>query len=231
MDDGKSGYDPSPVNPLPPVVIVLFLMIFAVEALVAAGAAGLIGGAEAVGWRLNLAQTYAFSPELFQRMMELGQWPGEHLLRFVTYPFLHQGFVQMAIAAVIFLAMGKLVGEAMGQIGVIIMFFGGSIVGALAYGLVPGQQAWLLGSFPGAYGLIGGFTFIMWTRALVTGQSQSQAFSLIAMLMGIQLLFGVLFGGDNLWVADLAGFITGFASCFIIVPGARRALLDRLRQR
>lgn len=228
MSDGKTGYDPSPVNPLPPVVWVLALTIFGIEAILAGAEAGFFGGPGAVGWRVDLIQAYGFSPEVFWWMLETGQYPGEHLVRFVSYPFLHYGFVQMAIAAVFVLAMGKMVGETIGPVAVGVIFLGSSILGAAVYGML-GERAWLVGAFPAAYGLIGGFTFVMWARARLTGGNQSQAFALIAMLMAVQLVFGVLFGTDNTWVADLAGFIAGFGLCFLLVPGARRALLRRMR--
>ncbi len=231
MNDRQHGYDPSPINPLPPTVLVLFLVIFGVEVVFAAAEAGLVGGPQAVGWRMEVIRDYGFSPQIFDWMIETRQFPAEHLLRFVTYPFLHLGFVQMAIAGVIFLAMGKLVGEVIGSLAVPVIFFGASIVGALAYGALLSESTWLVGAFPGAYGLIGGFTFILWTRAVVTGENQARAFTLIALLMGIQLVFGLLFGTDNTWVADLFGFIAGFGLCFLLVPGARAALMRRIRQR
>jgi len=230
MDDGKTGYDPSPVNPMPPVVIVIFLLIFGVEAVFALAEAGYIGGEAAIAWRLRGIEDYGFSPEVLAWMLETARFPPEHLMRFVTYPFLHLGFVHMAIAAVIFLAMGKLVGEVLGQIAVLALFFGGSLVAALVYGGLLGDPIWLVGAYPGAYAMIGGFTFILWTNARMTGGSQVQAFALIALLMAIQLGFS-FFSEDNLWVADLSGFFTGFGLCFLFVPGAWAAILAKLRDR
>lgn len=230
MDDGKQGYDPSPVNPLPQVVLVLFLALFGVEAMFAAAEAGIIGGAQGVGWRVSAIEDYGFSPRVLAWMLETGEWPAEFLIRFVSYPFIHLGFIHMAFAGVILLAMGKLVGEVIGATAVAVIFFGSSVFGALVYGVLFAEQAWLVGAYPAAYGLIGGFTFILWTRARQTGGNQVQAFSLIAFLMGIQLVFGLLFGTDNSWVAELVGFCTGFLLCFVLVPGARAALLAKLRQ-
>lgn len=230
MEDGKSGYDPSPVNPLPAVVWVLFGVIFAIEAVLAGADAGFYGGPGAVGWRIETIEAWGFSPELYRWMWRTGQWPPSELLRFVTYPFLHVGFVQMALVAVFVLAMGKMVGETMGNFAVAAIFLGSSAFGAWVYAATLQDPAWLIGGFPGAYGLIGGFTFVLWARAKLTGGNQAQAFSLIAMLMGVQLLFGLLFGTDNTWLADLAGFCAGFALCFALVPAARRALLQRMRR-
>ena len=53
----------------------------------------------------------------------------------------------------------------------------------------------------------------------MVGAQQGRAFTLIAFLMGIQLLFGLVFGGQKDWVADLAGFATGFGLSFFLAPG------------
>ncbi|MCB2150782.1 MAG: rhomboid family intramembrane serine protease, partial [Rhodobacteraceae bacterium] len=58
-----------------------------------------------------------------------------------------------------------------------------------------------------------------------------RAFTLIGFLLGIQLLFGVLFGGTPDWIADLAGFAFGFGASFVVGPGGPAHLLARIRQR
>ena len=62
-------------------------------------------------------------------------------------------------------------------------------------------------------------------------ENQLKAFQLIAMLMGIQLLFGALFGGTNDWVADLGGFATGFLLSFVVSPGGWTRLKGKTRDR
>ncbi len=73
MADNPQGYDPSPVNPLPPAVLVLFLVIFGTEVVLAAAEAGYVGGPQAVGWRLALIRDYGFSPQVFDWMVETRQ--------------------------------------------------------------------------------------------------------------------------------------------------------------
>ena len=70
----------SPVNPLPPVVVALFLVIAGVEVAFSLGARGIIGGPEAVGWRLAGIQKYAFSGEIFDWMIETRIFPTEHVI-------------------------------------------------------------------------------------------------------------------------------------------------------
>ena len=211
--------DPSPVNPLPPVVVGLFLVLVLVEAAFMLGARGIIGGPGAIGWRASAMQDYGFSPALFHWMLETGQFPLDHLKRLVTYPFVHGTFTHALFAGVILLAMGKFVGEVFRQWAVLVVFFGSAIGAALIYGLVPAERPLLIGAFPGVYGLIGGFTYLMWLRLGEMGANQLRAFSLIGVLMGIQLLFGLLFGGDGMWVADAAGFACGFLISFVVSPG------------
>ena len=211
-------YTPA-VNPLPPVVVALVLVITGIELAFSLGARGIVGGPEAVGWRLAAIQKYAFSGDILEWMWQTGQWPPEHLRRFLTYPFVHASFTHTLFVCVFVLAMGKMVAEVFGNAAMLAVFVLSGIGGALAYGLLLSEPYPLIGGFPAVYGLIGAFTWLLWRNLSLVGENQSRAFVLIAFLMGAQLLFGLLFGGTNDWVADLAGFGTGFALSFFVAPG------------
>ncbi|MDG1129227.1 rhomboid family intramembrane serine protease [Seohaeicola saemankumensis] len=223
------GFNASPVNPLPRVVIALFAVVMGIEALFSLGAQGIIGGPQAIGWRLGAIQGYAFSAEIFQWMLANGRWPTEHLARFVTYPFIHGNFTHALFAGVMLLALGKFVGEVFRGWAVLAVFFGASIGGAAIYGLLAASPIPLLGAFPGVYGLIGAFTYLLWLRLGQEGGPQIRAFTLIAFLMGIQLVFGILFGGSRDWIADLSGFVFGFGLSFVVSPGGFARLREKLR--
>ncbi|MCH2094366.1 MAG: rhomboid family intramembrane serine protease [Rhodobacteraceae bacterium] len=222
--------DVSPVNPLPPVVVALCLIIAGVEAAVSLGARGLVGGAEAIGWRITLIQDYGFSGRVFDWMRETNIWPAEQVQRFVTYAFVHGSFTHAVFGIVMILALGKMVGDGLGNLAVAIVFVVSSIAGAVVYGLVLDTPLVLIGAFPAAYGLIGTFTYMLWLRLGQMGQHQIRAFRLIGFLMGIQLVFGLFFGSGPDWVADLTGFATGFALGVLLVPGGVRRIVDRLRR-
>jgi membrane associated rhomboid family serine protease len=70
----------------------------------------------------------------------------------------------------------------------------------------------------------------MWHTLGARGEQQMRAFSLIAMLMGIQLLWGALFGGNNAWLADFFGFAFGFVASTLLVPGGFARLLRLMRR-
>lgn len=217
------------VNPLPPVVVALVLFIIGIELVFSLGARGLIGGPGAVGWRLAAMQDYAFSGDIFDWMVETGRWPAEHLIRFVTYPFVHVTFTQALFVCVFVLAMGKMVAEVFGSIAMLAIFVLSGIGGALAYAVLLNEPYPLVGGFPPVYGLIGAFTWLLWRNLSLVGANQSRAFTLIAFLMGFQLLFGLLFGGTRDWVADLAGFATGFGLSFFVAPGGWARIRSGIR--
>jgi membrane associated rhomboid family serine protease len=129
------------------------------------------------------------------------------------------------------LALGKMVGEAMGSLAVLLIFFVSAAGGALVYALIVGSSTPLIGAFPAVYGLIGGFTYLLWVRLGQLGEQQVRAFTLIGFLLVIQLVFGLLFGANAEWVADLSGFAIGFVMSIVLVPGGWGKLVDKLRQR
>jgi membrane associated rhomboid family serine protease len=220
-----------PVNPMPPVVVIFFLAIAGVEAGLSLGEAGLIGGPGAVGWRLGLVRDYGFSGQIFDWMLANGQWPLSGLRRLFSYTFVHLGFTHSIFAMVLLLALGKMVAESMGQLAFAVIFVLSGVGGAVIYALLLNDPMWLAGSYPNVYGLIGAYSFVMWRSLAGTGAQQARAFSLIGMLMGLQLLWGVFFETGTLWVAELAGFLFGFALCFLLAPGEWARVRDGLRRR
>jgi membrane associated rhomboid family serine protease len=217
------------VNPLPPVVAALFIVIMGIEVVFQLGTRGLIGGPGAVGWRLEAIQSYAFSDDIFDWMWQNGRWPAEQLIRFVSYSFVHASFTHALFVGVFLLAMGKMVAEVFGNAAFLVVFFVSGIGGALAYGVLLNDPVPLIGGFPSVYGLIGAFTYMLWRSLSTVGANQARAFTLISVLMGIQLLFGLVFGVNNDWVADLAGFATGFALSFFVSPGGWTRMRGRIR--
>jgi membrane associated rhomboid family serine protease len=220
-----------PLNPLPPVVWLLALPMIAVELVLSLGEAGVVGGPNAIGWRISLFQRLAFSPDLMREMIESSRYPIQGLWRFVSYLFIHGDVTHAAFAVVILLALGKYVGEVFRWWAVLVVFFGAAIVGALVMGAVPAIKAPLFGSYPGNYGLIGAFTFLLWVRLAGTGLNQLRAFTMIGFLLFGQMLFGTLFGGGWEWVADIAGFCAGFLLSFVVSPGGWARVKARLRER
>lgn len=227
----RDGYDTSPFNPVPWVVWLVLLPVVAVEAVVLIGQVGLAGGPAAVGWRSAAIEMFALSPLMLDHMVATGVWTPDYLMRFLSYGFVHASFAHALFAAVFILALGKMVAEIFSPWAFLVVFFGAAVTGAVAYSLVPGVRAPLLGAYPAAYGLIGAFTFILWARLGAGHAHRGRAFLLIGTLLAMQLVFNIIFGGAPVWIADLGGFAAGFALSFLVAPGGPSALLRRLRRR
>lgn len=227
----QDGYNQSPLNPVPPVVWLVLLPIIAMEIVLNVGDQGLAGGPAAIGWRNDAVQRFALSPLMLDHMIETGRWNWNEARRFVTYGFVHVNLTHALFVSVFTLALGKMVAEVFRPWAFLVIFSGSGLAAALVYSATPGITSGLIGGYPAAYGLIGAFTFVIWARLGAANANRARAFSLIGMLMGLQLVFGLLFGGGTDWVAELAGFATGFALSFLVVPGGLSHLLARLRQR
>lgn len=227
-----TDHNAPPLNPLPWIVWVLALPLIAMEVVLSLGAAGVVGGAQAIGWRIQAVEQFGLFPELLKYQWETGGHPVAELARLVTYVGVHGSFTHALFAIVMLLALGKMVGEVFRWWGVALVFLGSAVVGGAAYGLlVPGLRTQLIGAYPAVYGLIGAFTFLIWTRLALVGANRMRAFSLIGMLLAVQLVFDLLFGGGWDWVADIAGFATGFLVSFVVSPGGFRRVVEMMRQR
>lgn len=221
----------SPLNPLPASVWLLVLAVAGVELAFILGSAGLIGGPGAVGWRLDVVQRVAFSGTLLEWMVENRRFPPEHLLRLVAYPLVHVSPTHSLFVVVFIAALGKFVGEGMRGWAVLVVFFGASVAGALVWGAALPGASWLLGGYPGVFGLVGAFTYLLWIDLGEKGANPARAFILIGVLLLARFLVGLYVGLGSTWLADIAGFLAGFGLSFLVAPGGWRRALERLRQR
>lgn len=220
-----------PVNPIPALPLALVLTIAAIEMIFTVGEAGFVGGPQAIGWRSSALQDWAFAPAVLTEVVERGNWSVDMLKRFVTYTFVHSSFLHTLWSCVLLLALGKMVGEAYRPLPFLILFLGSVIGGALVFALLSPRNAPLAGAYPGIYGLIGAFTYMMWLTLGRMGENRYRAFTLIAILMGLTLVYSMLFGAGPWWIAELSGFVIGLALAPLVAPGGWARLLERLRTR
>lgn len=227
MDD----YNQAPINPLPAAVWLLVLPMIGLEILFGLGGAQIIGGANAIGWRTEAIQNYGIWPAYWREQATAGAFDFELLSRFVTFPFLHINATHAIFAIVILLALGKYVGEVFRSAATLAVYLISGAVGALVYASLPMVDQPLFGAYPGDYGLIGAFTYLLWVKLAGTGLNQMRAFSMIGFLLAVQLVFGLLFGGGDEWIADLVAFAAGFLLSFAFAPGGMAKLRNLIRQR
>ena len=226
----------SPLNPLPPVIWLLALPIVALEAVFALGAWGVIGGAQGVGLRLDAIRMAAFPPELAQRIWALGIVDTGQLYRALSFSFVHGSLTHALFVVVFTLALGNMVAQNFRPWAVLALFFGSAIGGALIHAailpMIGARNTPLIGGYPAVYGLVGAFTFLLWTRLAAENANRMRAFLLIGMLLLFQLVFGLVYGVQGHgWIAEIAGFGVGFLLSFLLVDGGLKRALAQIRQR
>ena len=217
----------SAVNTLPASVTLLFLPIVAVQGFIAGMESGLWGHGMT---RLHVLQTLFFAPDYAQELIGRRIWAFDMLYRFVSYPFVNASFLQAVFGSVFLLALGKFVGEVLGDTAVFAVFFGSAIAGAVAYMGFTQDSYPLFGAFAPSYGLIGAFSFVLFASS---GDARAQpfaAFQLLGILMAINLGFSLIGGGPKTWVADLAAAAAGFLIVAALRPGGIAYVIAKLRR-
>ena len=232
-DDEEEARAPRerPVNDLSPVVIALSLAIVGIEVVLQLADRGFVGGPEAVGWRLDLIDRFAVTGAVWEQVWARGNHAIDLLVRFIAYPFVNGSFTQVAFCAALTLALGKFTSEFYGGLRVAGIWIVTSVAGAAVYGAAASGGYPLFGGFPPVYGLIGAYTYALWLRQKAAGERQIRAFRLIGVLLAIQLLFGLIFGGTPHWVAEVSGFAAGFLVSTLLAPGGWGRLVARMRDR
>lgn len=221
----------TPFNAVPLVPLMLVLAIVGIELTLTAAANGWIGGARGVGWRNNAFQDYAFFPAIMTEIFERGRGSFDLWKRFITYSVVHVSFTHTLWAAVLLLALGKFVGEVFRPLSVVILFVVSSVFGAAVYGMISWQNTPLVGAYPAVYGLIGAYTYLMWLTLGRLGENQLKAFQLIGILLGILVVYSMIFGTSPTWIAEVAGFVIGLVIAPVLAPGGWSAFLARMRDR
>jgi membrane associated rhomboid family serine protease len=112
----------------------------------------------------------------------------------------------------------------------LILFFSGTVVGAAVFGITRDDTLPLVGAFPGDFAPIGAFTYLLWLRLGQAQAPQLGAFRMIGVLLGIRFVLGLFGGTDYFWMADIGGFVAGFALSILLVPGGLRHLIARIRR-
>lgn len=221
-----------PFNPLPGAVWLVIVLITGIELMIWAGGAGLIGGPQAVGWRLTAIERFAFSSNVQGWMWETARYPVMHLWRYPVFGLIHAGPLHAFFVVVLLAALGKYVAEAFGTRAFLLVLALPPMAGAVVFGLLMGadEQGWLLGGMPMVFGLVGAVTWWRWQQAGDMA-GRRRAFALIGVLLAARLGFGLLAETGHGWIAEIAAFGIGFALSALVGPGAWDRLRARLRDR
>ena len=140
----------------------------------------------------------------------------------VTHMFLHGGWLHLGVNIGMLMAFGSALEKSIGIKRAAVIYFVTGAVGAAVHTLVmPADQAPLIGASGGISGLFGGMLILMFRSGLLGGQGYKRLAFLIAVWIGISLLFGYtgMPGADGkiAWTSHIGGFIAGLALYPLIV--------------
>ena len=222
----------SPLNPLPGPVWVTILAITAIETVLWLGGKGLIGGPEAVGWRLAAIERFGFSSAIQGWMLDVWRFPAGHLMRYPVFSLVHAGPLHAFFVIVLVAALGKYLAEPFGNRAFLALLVLPPMAGAAVFGLVLGEtvQGWLFGGMPLVFGLVGALTWWRW-QAAPDRVSRLRAFGVIGALIAARLGFGLIAETGHGWIGEVAAFGFGFVLSMIVGPGCWARILARLRAR
>lgn len=218
-------------NPIAPVVIILVLVVVGIEARFQLGAAGLLVSPEAIGWRVEAIQSYSFSSPVFHWMVTTDRWPLEHLVRFVSYPFVQIDLPSAVILTALVLAMGKVVADKLGMLAFLVLFFVSAILAAVGNAIIWPDAPPLFGLYAPTFGLVGAYAYLLWFRLVGQENGRRHAVILVSFLLGLQIMLALLLDANSHWGADIIGFFVGAVTSFLVTPGALKRILRKLRER
>ncbi len=219
MAEGKHGL----LQPLPGAVWALVIAIAAVEAVLWAGAQGLVNWAGSAGWRAQAWAAVGITPDLQGWMVETGQTPLPHLARYLAFGLVHAGPAQAALVIVITAALGKYCAERLGSLRLLLILGLAQAIGGVAFGLMAPSGAWLIGGYPLIFALAGAYGWLAWHAATGTA-ARLRACALVAALLGARLALAAIMGGGLDWVADITACLAGATLTALLRPGLRARL-------
>ena len=109
-----------------------------------------------------LLQNFCVPPDLSNWMFVTSNFSIDYVSRFIVYPFVNLSSLSVVFAAVLLLALGKMVGEVFSALSVILIWFLSTTLAAFFYSISATNGQILVGSYPGVYGFVGAYTFFSW---------------------------------------------------------------------
>lgn len=196
--------------------LALVLLIVATclpELVVLASDLGLLG---ARSWR-GLAYSYGgFWAGLLRDWQ--ANYPGQALLMFVTYAFLHGGPGHLAGNVLTLAPLGGAVAGWLGTRGLLLVHAAGMVGGAAAFGLLSAAAQPMVGASGAIFGLAGALVARDW----IERRSLGRALGAAAALAALNLAMWALMAGGVAWQTHLGGALAGGGAALLVARWENR---------
>ncbi|GAB1381112.1 rhomboid family intramembrane serine protease [Pararhodobacter aggregans] len=158
----------------------------------------------------------AFWPGLLQDWEPV--FPGQPVTMFISYAFLHGGFLHMLFNMLVMIALGREAVARLGQGGFLLAFLITAIGAAGTYYLLDSTGTPMLGASGAVFGFFG--MQVYWDVQIrrARGLSLDQPIRLVVGLVIMNVLLWALVSGMLAWQAHLGGFVTGLLLAAVVTP-------------
>jgi membrane associated rhomboid family serine protease len=165
----------------------------------------------------NLAYEYAgFWPGL------LGRWQANYAtqpyLMFVTYAFLHGGFVHLLVNMMTLYSLGNFVGQRVGVRRLAVVYISAVLGGALCFGLLAPNLNPMVGASGGLFGLIGALLAWNYVDLFAANRALWPILRAVLFLILLNVVLWWAMGGHLAWQTHLGGFIAGWIAALLVAP-------------
>jgi len=148
-------------------------------------------------------------------------WPGQREAMFVTYAFLHGGFLHLAGNMVVTLALAGIVVARTSQAGFLVLYLVSAIGGGAGFALLGPMGAPMVGASGAVFGLIGAWKYWEWLDRRRLGASMRPLWMSLIGLALLNVALWWLLSGLLAWEAHLGGFLAGAAWAAVVTPPGR----------
>lgn len=136
-------------------------------------------------------------------------YPGQKVLMFVTYAFLHSGLVHLVVNSAILLALGKFISSQIGTHKTLLVLSVSTITAAAFFGLISTSNEPMIGASGAVFGLIGAWQAVKCQLLKNAGASiQPVVIEILGLIIANILVYTIL-SGRLAWETHLGGWLTG----------------------
>ncbi|MDO5756850.1 MAG: rhomboid family intramembrane serine protease [Rhodobacterales bacterium] len=137
-------------------------------------------------------------------------YPGQTVLMFLTYAFLHGGMLHLAMNSVVLLSLGKHVCSHFGARRTLLVLFLAAVGGAATFGLLAPSDAPMIGASGAVFGLIGLWQGTDYSARRRSGLSVQPIIVAVLGLVAANIGLMFILGGGLAWQAHLGGWLVGW---------------------
>ncbi|WP_176846976.1 rhomboid family intramembrane serine protease [Roseicitreum antarcticum] len=153
-----------------------------------------------------------------------GVYPLQREVMFISYAFLHSGFLHLIGNMIAVLGLGGIVVARIGERGFLLLYALCTLGGAAGFALLSTSTGPMIGASGAVFGLIGAWKFWEWqARRAANAPMRPLWMSLVGLTL-LNLILWVALSGLLAWEAHLGGFIIGVLFAAIVTPSMRHRI-------